>query len=318
MKIYKDLKPIFITNPVVTMGMFDGVHKGHRMLISNVIKHAKKTNGESVIITFWPHPKTIINKESTDLKYITTIDEKIKLLDESGIDHIVIIPFNTDLAKKSACEFTEEVIVNMINTKHFIAGFDHHFGRNREGSFQELNKCALNYNFSLEQLNPLLENNKIISSTRIRQLIESGDIVEANNYLGHDFFIYGKVIKGNQIGRSIEFPTANIEVADLHKLKPGIGVYAVEIAFEEELFKGMLNIGFRPTIKENVKTKTIEVHIFDFDKNIYEKNVSIIFKKKIRDEKKFNNLLELKSQLMIDKETALNYFSKAHDKNTFY
>ena len=308
MKVYKNIIPVDLKLPVVTMGMFDGVHKGHLSLVSRVKESAELIGGESVIITFWPHPRVILFPDEINLRYLTTIDEKINLLTNAGIDHLIIIPFTKELSEMTACEFTKSILVNKLNIKHFVAGFDHHFGKNREGSFKELKKCASEFHFSLEQFGAISLKGENISSTRIRKLIEEGKIHLANNFLGYDFFIYGKVIQGNKIGRSIGFPTANIEITDSHKLKPGIGVYAVEVKFENQVFKGMLNIGFRPTINQDIKVKTIEVHIFDFNKDIYDKNVSIVFKKKIREEKKFNNFEELKEQLISDKKTTSDFF----------
>ncbi|MEA3446366.1 MAG: bifunctional riboflavin kinase/FAD synthetase [Bacteroidota bacterium] len=305
MKVHTDIESFSAHNPIVTMGMFDGIHLGHKKILSRLKELSKEKDGESVVITFWPHPRLVLNNNCDKLRYLSTIDEKLLLLEKAGIDHTIIFPFTHEFAKKTACEFIEEILVKKIRIKYLIAGFDHHFGHDRKGSLEDLNACAGKNNFNVEKLEALSINDEIISSTIIRKIIELGDIPKANKYLGYEYFILGKVVKGNRIGRSIGFPTANIELTDGHKLRPGIGVYAVEVEFGGKKFKGMLNIGIRPTIHEATKVKSIEVHIFDFDKDIYGENVQVIFKKKIREEKKFANVEALKKQLEIDRSIIL-------------
>ncbi len=306
MKVYNDIDKFSAKNPIVTIGMFDGVHLGHKTILERINELSEQKNGETVVITFWPHPRLVLSNTNKKLRYLSTIDEKLFLLEKAGIDNVIILPFTLEFAKKTACEFIEEILVEKIKINHLVAGFDHQFGRDRKGSLEELSNCAKQNNFSIEKLDALSIDNKTISSTLIRKIIENGEIQKANKYLGFDYFILGKVVSGNRIGRSIGFRTANIELSDGHKLRPGIGVYAVEINFDNNIFKGMLNIGIRPTIDEAIKVKSIEVHIFDFDKDIYGEKVQVIFKKKIREEKKFENFDALKQQLEIDKNTVLS------------
>ncbi len=288
------------------MGMFDGVHLGHIKILSRLAEVAKTQKGESVVITFWPHPRLVLNNDNESLRYLNTIEEKLILLEKAGVEHTLILPFTSEFSQKTACQFIEEILVKKVGIKHLIAGFDHHFGRDRKGSLEDLNGCADKHNFKVEKLSALSINNEIISSTLIRGIIESGNMPKAKRFLGYEYFILGRVVSGNKIGRSIGFPTANIELTDGHKLRPGIGVYAVEVEYEGRQFKGMLNIGIRPTIDEAIKVKSIEVHIFDFDSDIYEKKVLVIFRKRIRDEKKFNSIDELKQQLEEDKSNVIS------------
>ena len=315
MKIHQNLDNLNIKHAVVTIGMFDGVHKGHHMILDRVKEVAKIHNGESVVVTFWPHPRIVLDPENSSLRYLSTIKEKIKLLEDADIDHVVIINFTKGFAQKTANEFTEEILVDKINVKYLILGYDHRFGKDRKGSLEDMQLCAAIMDFGIEKLNALSIGTEIISSTKIREAIESGNIEKANSYLGYDYFILGQVVKGNKIGRSIGFPTANIKIQDQHKQKPGIGVYAVYILFENNLYRGMLNIGFRPTIEEKTKYKTTEVHIFNFNKNIYEKEVLVIFKKKIRKEYKFTDIEALKIQLENDKILVLDYFDSQKESS---
>lgn len=302
MKVYHDIEDFSAPDPIVTMGMFDGVHLGHKMILDRLRKLSDEKKGESVVITFWPHPRLVLGTGNGSLRYLSTLDEKLLLLEKAGIQHTIILPFTPEFSKKTACEFIEEILVGKIGMKYLIAGFDHHFGRDRKGSLEDLNTCAVNFNFQVEKMDALYIDHQVVSSTLIRDIIETGDIPTANRYLGYEYFILGKVINGNRIGRSIGFPTANIELTDGHKLRPGIGVYAVEVIYDHHVFQGMLNIGIRPTIEEATKVKSIEVHIFDFDKDIYGQEVSVVFKQKIREEKKFDYVADLQKQLEIDRE----------------
>jgi len=221
---------------------------------------------------------------------------------------VVIIDFTEKFAQKLANDFVSEVLIGKINMKHLISGFDHRFGHDRKGSYSDMQNFATKYNFSLEKMDALTDNSEIISSTKIREAITNGDINKANTYLGYNYSINGQVVDGQKIGRSIGFPTANIKIHDLYKLKPEIGVYAVNVLINNTIYRGMLNIGYRPTISQKEMLKTVEVHIFNFGKNIYQKEMKIIFKKKIRFEKKFKNIDELKNQLEIDKKITEEYF----------
>jgi len=290
------------------MGMFDGIHLGHRMLLNRLKEVAASEGGETVVLTFWPHPKLVLNPEIDYLFYLTTLDEKLKLLEDAGVEHVVVLRFTQEFANQTACQFTESFLVGKLNIHYLIAGFNHHFGKDRRGSLEDLRSCADKHRFGLEKLRSFQKDGVEISSTYIREQLEGGRIREANTSLGYEYLILGKVISGNRIGRSIGFPTANIEIEDSHKLTPGIGVYAVVVHFNGNQFFGMLNIGYRPTIEEDRKIKNIEVHILDFDGDIYGQEVSLIFKKKIREEQKFEDVAALKNQLEADKINIRNYF----------
>ena len=296
MKIFYDLENIKIQNPVITIGSFDGLHKGHEKIIS----YLKKKSGKSVVFTFLEHPRKVLFPEQK-FSLLYTNDEKIEKFKQLGIDYLIMFNFTKEIANLNADEFIKQILVDKIGIKSLIVGFNHSFGKNRQGNIENIKKLSRLYNFSVKKVDALLVDNIKISSSIIRKLIESGEIITANKYLGYNYSISGTVISGKKIGRAIGFPTANISIAD-DKLIPENGVFAVDVKIKDKLYAGMLNIGFRPTLKENIATKQIEVHILNFNENIYNKTISIIFKSKIRDEIKFNNIQELKKQLLIDKK----------------
>jgi riboflavin kinase/FMN adenylyltransferase len=307
-KIYTNIENIEkfnAKNSVLTIGTFDGVHLGHVKVINNMKKIANKINGETVLFTFYPHPRFIVSTEKKEIKLITTIEEKKVLLEKVGIDHLIIYPFTKEFSQLSYIDFVKSVLVKKLNLKHLVVGYDHKFGHNREGSFEYLNECAKKYNFSIEQIEALNINNINISSTIIRDSLRNGDIVTANKDLGYNFSVTGTVVRGIGLGRQLGFPTANI---DYHKDKliPADGIYAVHVNVDNEIYKGMLNIGSRPTVNDDETDITVEVNIFDFDRDIYDENITVNFKKRIRNEKKFESLLDLRNQLKIDKIDALN------------
>ncbi|OFY94655.1 MAG: riboflavin biosynthesis protein RibF, partial [Bacteroidetes bacterium RIFCSPLOWO2_12_FULL_31_6] len=282
-------------NVVVTAGTFDGVHLGHKKIIEKVIQAAKKINGESVLLTFFPHPRMVLYPESNDLKLLNTIDEKIELLQQCGADHLIIHPFSVDFSRITSLDFVRDILVKKLNTKKLVIGYDHHFGKNREGSFEHLKEYGPLYGFEVEEI-PAQEIQQInISSTKIRNSLLIGEIQAANQFLGYHYFLNGTVVEGSQIGRQMGFPTANIEVDEDYKLIPANVVYAVKILLEKKIYNGMLNIGTRPTIKGS--DVTIEVNIFNFNQEIYNKPIRIEFFEKIRNEIKFNELAELQQQL---------------------
>ena len=294
-------------NVVLTTGTFDGVHLGHKKIIDQVVQMAQKINGESVLLTFFPHPRMVLYPESNDLKLLNTMNEKIELLKQSGIDHLIIHPFSMEFSRITSLDFVRDIIVNKLNTKKLVIGYDHHFGKNREGSFEHLKEYGPLYGFEVEEI-PAQEIQQInISSTKIRKSLLIGEIQAANQFLGYHYFINGTVVEGSQIGRQIGFPTANIEVDEDYKLIPANGVYAVKIKIEDNNYSGMLNIGTRPTIKEG--DVTIEVNIFNFNQEIYNKPIRIEFFEKIRNEVKFNELTELQQQLNHDKQKVLQLFA---------
>jgi riboflavin kinase/FMN adenylyltransferase len=307
-KIHYDLESIPLLNKTaVTTGTFDGVHLGHKIIIERLITAAKKTGGESVLLTFYPHPRMVLFPDDDQIKMLNTPLEKENLLEACGIDHLVVIPFTKEFSRLSSLEFVRNILSNTLKAKKLVIGYDHHFGRNREGSFAHLLEFGSLYGFDVEEIPAQDIDHVAISSSKIRQALEAGDLNTANSYLGYQYSITGKVIKGKQLGRTIGYPTANITVNDKYKLIPAIGVYAVKVKYGNQFFYGMLSIGKNPTVTENGPV-TIEVNIFDFNHEIYHKEITIYFYKKLRNEEKYNSLDELKLQLALDKEQALQYF----------
>jgi riboflavin kinase/FMN adenylyltransferase len=304
MKVYRSLKEFNkLSNAVVTSGIFDGVHKGHQKILSHLSYTAQKNNGESVVITFWPHPKKILQPESTDIKTITTLEEKIKLMEENHIDHFLIIPFTKAFSEISSSEFVNEILINCIGTKHLIIGYDHKFGKNREGGFDYLKSHASLFGFQVEEIPRQDIDNLAVSSTLIRKSLLEGNVKDVSNYLGRYYSIEGTVIRGKQLGQTIGYPTANISIIDPDKLVPKDGIYAVQVVYNNILYKGMMSIGFNPTVNGN--TKTIEVNIFDFNASIYGEQLTINFVEYLRAEEKFDSLEKLIDQLHKDKEDSL-------------
>ena len=303
MKIYHGIEEYRkVRNPVVTVGTFDGVHVGHSKIFERVRRLADECEGESVVITFHPHPRLVIHPDSKNLKFINTLEKKYELIEKSGIDHLVIIPFTAEFASMAAEKFIKEILVEMIGVHELVIGYDHHFGKNREGSFEELLTLAKDMGFKVEQI-PVQDINEIaVSSTKIRNALKEGNIEVANELLGYEYSITGKVVGGRKIGRGIGFPTANIKLQDEYKLITAIGVYACRVKWNKKIFLGMSNIGHRPTI--NNGDLTIEVHIFDFDEEIYGETISICFVDRIRDEEKFESLDALRQQLLLDQENV--------------
>jgi riboflavin kinase/FMN adenylyltransferase len=285
---------------VVTIGTFDGVHRGHRAVFEVMKEEARMINGETVVITFFPHPRLVIGtKSNEEVKFINTQERKIKLIEDAGIDNLVIIEFNLEFAKNSSEKFILDFVVKYINPKVIIVGHDHHFGRRRQGNFELLVNLGHELNFEVRKVKPLIVEGVTVSSTLIRNLLKEGKIREANKFLGYEYSITGMVVHGNGIGKTIGFPTANIEVGNEYKLITANGVYACRVEYKNQVYKGMGNIGFRPTIDDD--KFTIEVNIFDFNKDIYDETITIFFVDRLRDEVKFENLEALKKQLAYDK-----------------
>ena len=289
--------------PVVTSGTFDGVHIGHQKILSRIREIAGNANGETVLITFWPHPRMVLASGNDQLKLLSSFEEKAKLLEKFGIDHLVKIPFTPEFSKLSSKEFVEQYLVDRIKTKKLVIGYNHRFGRNREGSFDYLARNAKTYGFEVEEISKQDLDDVAISSTIIRKALSQGDISHANSYLGRPYELEGLVVKGDQLGRKIGFPTANLKVLENAKLIPAEGVYAVYVNNVGSQNQGMMNIGYRPTVEG--KERTIEINIFDFDGDIYDQTLKIQIIDQIRREKKFEGLDELKKQLFVDKEKAL-------------
>jgi len=293
-----------IRYPVVTSGTFDGVHLGHKKILRKIKQIAEEHNGETVLLTFWPHPKYVLNAPSTALKLLTTFDEKAEILQQLGINHLIKIPFTKEFSQTSSRQFVEDIIVSKLGCKELVIGYDHRFGRNREGSFDYLQENAASFGFKVREI-PRQDIDHIgISSTKIRGYLLNHQVHLANKLLGRPYSLSGKVAKGQQVGRTIGFPTANIEIKESYKLVPSDGAYAVQVSVNGSKLRGMMNIGLRPTV-EGVH-KTIEVHIFDFDKSIYGHQLKVDIIKQIRQEQKFDNLEKLTQQLKKDREVARN------------
>ncbi|MDZ7898196.1 MAG: bifunctional riboflavin kinase/FAD synthetase [Arcicella sp.] len=304
MNVYHGIKDFTkLENAVVTSGTFDGVHLGHQKILNRLKEVAFENKGESVVITFYPHPRSVISPDNQVVNLLSTLDEKIELLEKNGINHLVIIPFTREFSELSSDEFTQKILIEAIGTKTLVIGFDHRFGKNREGGFDYLKANKARYGFEIEEISRQDLENVGISSSKIRKALIEGDVPTADHFLGRNYSLSGVIVKGKQLGRTIGFPTANIQVREIAKLIPADGVYAVKVYYREEVLGGMLNIGNRPTVDGTFKT--IEVNIFDFDREIYGENLMIEFIQKIRNEQKFNGLDELKAQIEKDKETCL-------------
>ena len=305
MKVYRHLDDfIEVPNPIVTTGTFDGLHIGHRKIIHRIKELALEKEGENVILTFFPHPRMVLHPDDHDLKLLNTLDEKVKLFQEAGVNHLIIQPFTKEFSRTTSTEFVRDILVDKLKVNTLVIGYDHHFGRNREGSMENLQELKSLYNFQLEEIAAQDIDDINISSTKIRNALAAGEVDIANQYLGYEYFISGTVVEGEKIGSQIGFPTANIYIEEKYKLIPSNGVYAVRIGLGERNFSGMLNIGMRPTV--NGKKRSIEVHIFDFDEEIYESPINVSLVKMIREEIKFESLEDLKKQLFLDRNKALN------------
>jgi riboflavin kinase/FMN adenylyltransferase len=305
MKIYEGLSDFpKLSNAVVTSGTFDGVHLGHQKILHRIREIARTINGETVLITFWPHPRLVLYPDEHNLRLLSTFEEKAKLLRQAGIDHLLTIPFTREFSQLTSKEFIESVLVDTIQTKKLVIGYDHRFGKNREGSFEYLKAHHEEYGFDLEEISRQDVDDIGVSSTKIRHALETSDIETAINYLGRPYELNGLVIKGQQIGRSIGFPTANIHIPNDYKLIPKDGVYAVEALVNGALYKAMLNIGNRPTV--NGTQKTVEANLFDFQGDLYDKQITIYIKAFLREERKFDGLEALKEQLFVDQKNAKN------------
>lgn len=309
MKIYHHLSDFKkLDNAVAAIGTFDGVHFGHRKIISRLVETARSTGGETVILTFFPHPRLILDPENQDLKMINTINEKAAILEELGVDHLIITPFTRDFSNLSPDEYINDVLVGTIGIKHIIVGYDHRFGKDRKGGMQDLIAAGKVKGFDVEEIAEQDIHDVAVSSTQIRKALLCGDVALAATFLGYHFSIRGRVIKGDKIGRTIGFPTANIFVEETYKLIPSDGIYAVTVRLNEGTFKGMAYIGQRPTI--NGMTRNIEVNIFDFNQEIYGQDITMTFMEFLRHDVKFTGLEALKAQLQQDKEDTLAFFNK--------
>ena len=299
MEVYKDLNnlPKF-KNAILTIGTFDGVHKGHQKILERLNTLAKQHDGESILITFHPHPRFVLQPDNKSLKLLNTLEEKIQLLEKYKLDKLVVAPFSVEFSQMPAIAYIRNFLVENFSPKTIVIGYDHQFGVNRSGDIDLLEEFQELFEYKVEQISKETLKDIDISSTKIRTALTEGNIEVANNLLGHPYTLIGFVIKGEQLGRTIGFPTANIQLEVDYKLIPKNGVYAVLININNETYKGMLNIGFRPTVEGQFKT--IEVNIFDFNQNIYGEKIELQLLHYIREEHKFENLDALKSQLNQD------------------
>lgn len=292
-----------IKNAVVTIGTFDGVHLGHQEILRRIIELAKFNQGETALVTFWPHPRFVLKPEDDSLKLLSTFEEKASILKSIGIDHLIKIKFTKEFSQWSSEKFIREVIISALHTQKLVIGYDHHFGRDREGSFENLKAKSSEYGFTVEEISRQDIDDVGISSTKIRNALNEGAVEMAAEFLGRPYEIIGTVIPGDKIGRTLGFPTANISTDAAYKLIPADGSYAVKVKIDQQEFNAMMNIGMRPTV--NGKEKRMEAHLFDFDKRIYDEKVTVHFIKKLRDEQKFESTEALTTQLAKDKELAI-------------
>jgi riboflavin kinase/FMN adenylyltransferase len=291
---------------VVTSGTFDGVHYGHQKILLRLQEISRQSVGETVVITFWPHPRLVLAKAGeNDLKLLSTIEEKIELIDNQGIDHLIILPFTKEFAQMLPDEFVRKVYIEAIGTKKLVIGYDHRFGKNREGSLEYLQANAHQYDFTVEEISRQDIDDVGVSSTKIRQALFEGNVKMASQYLGRNYTIQGKVVHGDKLGRTIGFPTANIEIPEEYKLIPLDGIYAVKARLNTEVLAGMLYIGNRPTLKGD-QPKRIEMNIFDFERDIYGQTLEVTFIDKIREDITFENVEQMRQQLHKDGETTRN------------
>ena len=299
MRIYHSIEDFpSDVNTIVTIGTFDGVHKGHQIIINRVNEIAKKQALESVVLTFDPHPRHVIYPDDQELRLIHTLEEKIEALRKTGVQNLVLHKFTKEFSRTESVNFIRDFLVTKLNMKYMVVGFDHHFGKNRQGTFDNLIELSDVYGFKIEKIKPQNIGEVTISSTKIRNAILEGDCKKANTYLSANFSITGKVVQGNKIGSSIGYPTANIEIENQWKILPKNGVYAVKILLKNQQYFGMLNLGNRPSISDD--SFAIEAHLFDFNATIYNEELKIEFIQRIRDEQQFSDLEKLKSQLKID------------------
>ncbi len=305
MKIVKNTSNFSVKDETyVTIGTFDGVHFGHQKIIEKLVYEAKKANKKSVVLTFFPHPRMVLQKDAS-IQLINTIEERATLLEKTGLDYLIIHPFSKEFSRMSALEFVRDILVNHLNISKLIIGYDHHFGKNREGNITQLTEYSHLYDFKVEEIPAQDIDTVSVSSTKVRRALMAGDIKMATNYLGYNFMLNGNVVNGKKLGGTIGYPTANIDVKETYKLIPKTGVYVVKSIIDEQSVFGMMNIGNRPTVNGN--HQTIEVHFFDFNQDLYHQNLTIELLYFLRDEQKFDSLDLLIHQLKKDEETARDY-----------
>ncbi|WP_422349937.1 bifunctional riboflavin kinase/FAD synthetase [Flagellimonas sp.] len=293
-------------NTAVTIGTFDGVHIGHGKILERLINNAKNAGLKSVVLTFFPHPRMVLQKD-TDIKLLNTLEEKTKILEAMGLDYLIVHPFTKEFSRLSATEFVRDILVNSIKTKKIIIGYDHRFGRNRNANIQDLISFGNALDFEVEEIPAQEINDVSVSSTKIRNALQEGDIITANKYLSYPYMLTGTVKKGKGLGKQFGFPTANLDIAEKYKLIPKNGVYVVKSRWDDNDYFGMMNIGYNPTVSG--KKKSIEINFFEFDGNLYDKKIQVDLLHRIRDEHKFDSVQELQEQLKKDRKTSLDLIS---------
>ena len=294
-----------IKKTILTLGTFDGVHFGHKKILEKLTQSTENDKYESLVLTFFPHPRMVL-QEGSDIKLLNTLEEKIALLDKIGIQNLVIHPFDESFSRLTAEEFVKNILVDQFHIHKIIIGHDHRFGRNRTANIKDLKEFGKQYNFEVEEISAQEINEVSVSSTKIRQALDDGNVALANKYLGYDYSLTGIVTKGKQLGRTIGFPTANLKLEENFKLIPKNGVYIVKSTINSRIVLGMMNIGFNPTVEGD--KQTIEINFFDFDKNLYDQKITVSILERIRSEQKFDSIALLSAQLQKDKKTALDYF----------
>ncbi|MBZ4035591.1 bifunctional riboflavin kinase/FAD synthetase [Flavobacterium sp. 17A] len=305
MKLFHSINDFQSTKKtILTLGTFDGVHIGHKKILERITQNTEEGKYESLVLTFFPHPRMVL-QEKSEIKLLNTINEKTKLLEATGIENLVVHPFNESFSRLTAEEFVHTILVDKFQIQKIIIGHDHRFGRNRTANIDDLIAFGKEYGFEVEQISAQEIQDVSVSSTKIRKALNEGNMALANKYLGYDYFLNGTIVKGKQLGRTIGFPTANIHIEEDYKLIPKVGVYVVKATVNEETVFGMMNIGFNPTV--NGEKQTIEVHLFDFEKDIYDQNIEVSLLHYIREEQKFSSVDALKEQLNQDRTVALDF-----------
>jgi len=292
---------------VITIGTFDGVHVGHRKIIKRLVDSAKKNNLKATVLTFFPHPRMVLQQES-DIKLINTIEERKQILKNTGIEEIVVYPFTKEFSRLTAQEYVQSILVKKLQAKRVIIGYDHRFGRNRTADINDLKKLGKQFHFEVEEISKEDSEEVAVSSTKIRKALENGELQKANTYLSEPFMLTGKIVKGKGLGKQLGYPTANLQIEEHYKLIPKGGVYVVSSVIDKKKYYGMMNIGTNPTV--GGKEQTIETYFFDLDKNLYEKEISINLLTRIRDEQNFNDVDELISAMKEDEEFSFNFLKK--------
>lgn len=309
MNVYKDVSQLSRKdNTVVTLGTFDGVHRAHRQIIDRVLEISAQNNSRSFIVTFEPHPQEVLKTKTPDIKLLTSIKERLRLFEKEGIQNVLVINFTEKFSKTTAREFYCDYIYGKIGLSDLVVGYDHLFGRDRQGDFQTLLELAKEFGFNVHKVEEIDVDGMPVSSTRIRQALAEGKIEEANKLLGYEYSFDGIVIEGDKVGRTIGYPTVNLKPVKANKVMPNDGIYCVKVKYNDEVYYGMMYHGLRPTLSEGVK-RALEIHIFDFDKTIYGEKLTVSFLTKLREDKKFNSKEELIKQIDEDKSNSLKFLS---------